>query len=211
MFLPLIGCRPVLMVYNICFFHCCKGSDYFSNQQIKSHLFLNKMYFYCFLPSSSTDFTDFTDFFDIITWRTRWTRRLAQCVVWLNLVHLVFFIINGFRWFHGFNYLCNLCNLLTTIVAHSGTRTWCHALPWWALCCSLSSRTAAASKQKYLDYDVFPPVESNHRKAMPGAGWVGVISSLSIPRNSISDHAARCRVLHTIREAPHRSLLSAHS
>lgn len=34
----------------------------------------------------------------------------------------------------------------------------------------LSSRTAAASKQKYLDYDVFPPMESNHRKAMPGAG-----------------------------------------
>lgn len=28
---------------------------------------------------------------------------------------------------HGFNYLCNLCNLLTTIVAHPGTRTWCHA------------------------------------------------------------------------------------
>ena len=39
----------------------------------------------------------------------------------------------------------------------------------------LSSRTAAASKQKYLDYDVFPPMESNHRKAVPGAGWVGVI------------------------------------
>ena len=36
------------------------------------------------------------------------------------------------------------------LVAHPGTRTWCHALPWWALCCSLSSRTAAASKQKYF-------------------------------------------------------------
>ena len=22
---------------------------------------------------------------------------------------------------------------------------------------------------------MFPPMESNHRKAMPGAGWVGVI------------------------------------
>ena len=29
----------------------------------------------------------------------------------------------------------------------------------------------ASLKQKYLDYDyVFPPMESNHRKAMPGAG-----------------------------------------
>ena len=40
------------------------------------------------------------------------------------------------------------------LVAHPGARTWCHAVPWWALCCSLSSRTAAASKQKYLDYDM---------------------------------------------------------
>ena len=24
-------------------------------------------------------------------------------------------------------FLCNPCNLLTTIVAHSGARTWCHA------------------------------------------------------------------------------------
>ena len=22
------------------------------------------------------------------------------------------------------------------LVAHSGARTWCHALPWWAVCCS---------------------------------------------------------------------------
>ena len=64
---------------------------------------------------------------------------------------------------------------LLFFVAHPGVRTWCHALPWWAVCCWLSSRTAAASKQKYLDYDVFPPMESNHRKAVPGAGWVGVI------------------------------------
>ena len=61
---------------------------------------MNKMHFYYFLPSLSTDFADFT-----------------------------------------VNYLCNL---LTTIVAHPGARTWCHAFPWWALCCSLSSRTAAA-------------------------------------------------------------------
>ena len=22
------------------------------------------------------------------------------------------------------------------LVAHPGARTWCHALPWWAVCCS---------------------------------------------------------------------------
>ena len=53
--MPLIGCRPVLMGFNICFFHWCKSSDIFLNHQIKSHLFLNKMHFYCFLPSLSTD------------------------------------------------------------------------------------------------------------------------------------------------------------
>ena len=39
------------------------------------------------------------------------------------------------------------------LVAHSGARTWCHALPWWAVCCSLSSRTAAAVNKNTLDYD----------------------------------------------------------
>ena len=30
----------------------------------------------------------------------------------------------------------------------------------------------SSREQKYLDYDyVFPPMESNHRKAVPGTGW----------------------------------------
>ncbi len=50
------------------------------------------------------------------------------------------------------------------VVAHPGARTWCHALPWWALRCSLSSRTAS-SLTKYSDYDyMLPPMESNLRK-----------------------------------------------
>lgn len=69
----------------------------------------------------------------------------------------------------------------------------------------------SSRKQKYLDYDVFPPMELNHRKAVPGAGWGRVISLISIPRNSISDHAERCRVLHISRASPHKSLLSVHS
>ena len=67
---------------------------------------------------------------------------------------------------------CAFLRLLWLIlVVHPGTRTWCHAFPWWALCCSLSSRTASSRKQKYLDYDyVFPPMESNHRKGHAGRG-----------------------------------------
>ena len=31
---------------------------------------------------------------------------------------------------------CVFLRLLWLIlVAHPGARTWCHALPWWALCC----------------------------------------------------------------------------
>lgn len=33
------------------------------------------------------------------------------------------------------------------LVAHPGARTWCHALPWWALRCRYPSQTAAAGKQ----------------------------------------------------------------
>ena len=50
----------------------------------------------------------------------------------------------------NFSYSYHSCHSMITLVAHPGTRTWCHALPWWAVCCSLSSRTAAASKQKIL-------------------------------------------------------------
>lgn len=35
------------------------------------------------------------------------------------------------------------------LVAHPGARTWCHALPWWALRCSLKQNTL-------IDYDLMP-------------------------------------------------------
>ena len=76
----------------------------------------------------------------------------------------------------------------------------------------LSSRTAAAANKNTLDYDMcsrrWSRTTARPCRARDG---VGVISSLSIPRNSISDHAARCRVLHTSRAAPHRSWPSVHS
>lgn len=31
-------------------------------------------------------------------------------------------------------FLLSLLHLKTFLVAHPGTRTWCHAVPWWALC-----------------------------------------------------------------------------
>ena len=62
-----------------------------------------------------------------------------------------------YRFRYRYRYRCRIRDRFRfrfLLVAHPGARTWCHALPWWALCCSLSSRTAAASKQKYLDYDM---------------------------------------------------------
>ena len=70
----------------------------------------------------------------------------------------------------------------------------------------------SSRKQKYLDYDVVPADGVGPPQGLCRArDGVGLISLISIPRNSISDHAARCRVLHTSRAAPHKSLLSAHS
>ena len=70
------------------------------------------------------------------------------------------------------NYLCNLCNLLTTIVAHSGTRTWCHALPCWAFSLLAILTDRSSRKQKYLDYDYASSRRWNRTtaRAMPGAG-----------------------------------------
>ena len=59
---------------------------------------------------------------------------------------------------------------LLFLVAHPGTRTWCHALPWWALCCRYPRGRQASLKQKYLDYDRCSRRWSRTTaKAMPGA------------------------------------------
>ena len=91
----------------------------------------------------------------------------------MNKKHFYYFLPSLSTDFADFtvNYLCNLCNLLTTIVAHPGARTWCHAFAVVGVVLQLSSRTASSRKQKYLDYDV-----SSRRwnrttaRAMPGAG-----------------------------------------
>ena len=96
---------------------------------------MNKMHFYCFLPSLSTDFTDFS-----VSLEPQTTQTDAKIIYDSCCFNLLFLRILRLLWL--------------ILVAHPGTRTWCHALPWWALCCSLSSRTAAAVNKNTLDYDV---------------------------------------------------------
>lgn len=54
--------------------------------------------------------------------------------------------------------------ILLFSVAHSGARTWCHALPWWALRCCYPHGLQQETKY-FFDYDyAFPPKGSNLRK-----------------------------------------------
>ena len=58
------------------------------------------------------------------------------------------------------------------LVAHSGARTWCHALPWWALCCRYPHGPPAAANKNTLDYDDVPAdgVEPPQGRAERGMG-----------------------------------------
>lgn len=114
---------------------------------------MNKMHFYCF----STFFVQRISRIFLYVLNRRQRRRTRNLYIIVAAVS---------------SYFCAFLRILWLIlVAHPGARTWCHALLWWAVCCSLSSRTAAAVNKKYLDYDV-----SSRRwgrttaKAVPGAG-----------------------------------------
>ena len=56
------------------------------------------------------------------------------------------------------------------LVAHPGARTWCHACRGGRCAARYPHGLQQPANKNTLDYDVFPPMESNHRKAMPGAG-----------------------------------------
>ena len=148
----------------------CKGSDIFWDYQIKSRLFLNKTHFYCFLPSLSTDFTDFTDFFVIITGRTGWTGQLATMY---RLVKSgasgVFLSSTDFADFTDL-IICVICVICWLFVAHPGARTWCHALPWWALCCRYPLGPQQPQTKILRLWSMFPPMELNHRNGRAGRG-----------------------------------------
>lgn len=40
--------------------------------------------------------------------------------------------------------------ILLFSVAHPGARTWCHALPWWALRCGYPHEPPAANKNTLI-------------------------------------------------------------
>ena len=62
--------------------------------------------------------------------------------------------------------------ILLFSVAHSGARTWCHALPWWAVCCRYPHGPQQPANKNTLDYDVSSRRWSRTTaKAMPCAGW----------------------------------------
>ena len=82
----------------------------------------------------------------------------------------LFINIGWTRW-TGFNYLCNLCNLLTLCRPFRSSNLVPRlAVVGGVLLAILTDRSSL--KQKYFRlWCMFPPMESNHRKAMPGAGW----------------------------------------
>lgn len=45
-----------------------------------------------------------------------------------------------------------MCILLFS-VAHPGARTWCHALPWWALRCRYPRGPQQQETKYFIDYD----------------------------------------------------------
>ena len=108
----------------------------------------------------------------------RKARKLYMIVAVVHLLFLrilrisvVFFINIGWTRWTGFNYLCNLCNLLTLCRPFRSSDLVPRLCRGGRFRCSLSSRTAAASKQKYLDYDMcFRRWSRTTAKAMPGAG-----------------------------------------
>ena len=88
-------------------------------------------------------------------------------------------------------------------VAHPGARTWCHALPWWALCCLLSSRTTAAWNKKNTLIMIIRSRRWSRTvaKAVPGAGW-GVswlINTYDIISCRLFIYTLRCTLLHRSR------------
>ena len=117
---------------DIYFFHWCKGSDYFSNYQIKSRFISNKMHFYCFLPFLSTDFADFTDFFCVLNRRQRRRTRKLYMVAAVVIFYFCAF--------------CVFCGWFSSPI--QGLEPGATPLPWWAfsLLAILADRSSQQTK-----------------------------------------------------------------
>ena len=85
------------------------------------------------------------------------------------LFYLHYYII--FYGFYGFLSLCLPCR--PWFVTPSGVEpSQASRGEWWRLFAILTD--GGSLNKNTLDYEnMFPPMESNHRKAMPGAGWGG--------------------------------------
>lgn len=64
--------------------------------------------------------------------------------------------------------------IIMRLVAHPGARTWCHALSWWALHCSLSSRTANSLNKNTLIMIMQDPAEGVEPSQRPCRARDGV-------------------------------------
>ena len=167
------------MVYFSCFFICCKVNNYFCNRKIKSRLFSNKMYFYCFLSLNIHFCADFTNLFPVpnvfvsfasfvvlrISLKKIRSIRQIRCEHILD-VSLKFNMRprrtiqhSTFNTQHSYCRPSRSSNLVPRLAVVGGV-----------LLAILTDRSSL--KQKYFRlWCMFPPMESNHRKAMPGAGW----------------------------------------
>ena len=143
------------------FFIWCKVGNYFCNHQIKSHLFLDKMYFYCFLclftPIFAQIFRIFFPMSDVFV-------SFASSVVLKNSSKEDPFNPSNPMWTYSryslqFNIEQFNMRPWRTIqhstfnTQHSSCRPGRSSdllprLSWWALRCLLSSRTASSYKQK---------------------------------------------------------------
>ena len=112
----------------------------------------------------------------------RKARKLYMIVAVVHLLFLrilrisvVFFINIGWTRWTGFNYLCNLCNLLT-LCRPFRSLNLVPRLAVVGVVLPLSSRTAAACKQKYFRlWWCSRRWSRTTAKAMPVAGWGRII------------------------------------
>lgn len=61
-----------------------------------------------------------------------------------------YFKIEQFKMRRGAQFKTQHSKFQILFVAHSGARTWCHALPWWALRCHYPRRPQQPENKKIL-------------------------------------------------------------
>ena len=165
-------------------FICCKGSNYFWDRQIKSRFILNKMYFYYFLAFKHPFLRRFYESFPrakrfrvfrvIRSFKNLTQERSAQSVKSDVSIFSLFrydSTLSNSTCAHGAQFNAQHSTLNIHTVAHPGIEpgaTPCRG----GRCAARYPHGLQQPAKKILRlWLVFPPMELNHRKAMPGAGW----------------------------------------